>query len=252
MSEYNSRRLILKNFKCPLCQKDFKKLVQPQEKYYKCPNCFYDQCPEIIEIEPNPQKENTTKRENINSSNNNSDKNIKNNTNCENNTEERIEVLVCSGRIINGQLSIDHNNDSDEISDLFNDNIINNILSNILGLSNPAIIINREDFQNEENSPVEKNIINKLNHFKMEKKFCKKNENGELEFPKCTICLIEINEGTESISLPCEHMFHDKCITQWFGIHNTCPLCRFELSNKQFENKAFENPKDNDDSNQNL
>ena len=240
MNEYNSKRLILKNFKCPLCQIDFKRIVQTQEKFCKCPKCFFVHCPEI---DSKPQGENTANNININSSNNNS--NSTNRRHSENNEDESIKIVVCGGRIINGQLSID--SDNNEISDIFNDNIINSFLSNILGLSNPSIIINRIPFQNEENQPVEKNIINKLNHFKMDKKCCKKNEKGELEFPKCTICLIEINEGNESISLPCEHMFHAKCITQWFGIHNTCPICRLELTSKQFENKTVENEENNED-----
>ena len=53
----------------------------------------------------------------------------------------------------------------------------------------------------------------------------------------------------DCISLPCDHIFHQACITKWFEIHNTCPLCRFELSNKSFENKNGVN-QNNEDSNQ--
>ena len=143
-------------------------------------------------------------------------------------------------------------NNNDDIFNIFDENPIDNLLHNLLGFSDSIFIVNRIPFQEEENTSVEQNIINKLNHFKMEKKLCKKNKQGILEFPKCTICLFEISEGMDSISLPCKHIFHESCITQWFAIHNTCPLCRLELSNKQFENKNEVNQQNNTDSNQNL
>ena len=40
---------------------------------------------------------------------------------------------------------------------------------------------------------------------------------------------MEVKEGDDTILLPCGHMFHDNCVTKWLKIHNTCPLCRFEL-----------------------
>ena len=65
----------------------------------------------------------------------------------------------------------------------------------------------------------------------MEKKYCKKDDKdpNKLEFPECSICLMEVKEGDDTILLPCGHMFHDNCVTKWLKIHNTCPLCRFEL-----------------------
>ena len=232
MNEYNSRRMILKFFKCPHCQKDFKKLVIAQSKFSECPNCSYEQCSEIIKKEAKTEKGITKSFENINSSKDNPTRNNSNDT-TEDNKDENIRIFVYEGSIRNGRI---YSNDND-IFNFFNENPIDNILSNFLGLSDSVVIINRVPFQSEGNNPVEKNIIDKLNHFKMEKNLCKKNEQGKLEFPKCIICLLEINEGMNSISLPCDHIFHDKCIIQWFRMHNTCPLCRFEVSNKQFENK---------------
>jgi hypothetical protein len=65
----------------------------------------------------------------------------------------------------------------------------------------------------------------------MEKKYCKKDEKDpkKLEYPTCSICLMDINDGQNTILLPCGHMFHSDCVTKWLEIHNTCPLCRFEL-----------------------
>ena len=47
----------------------------------------------------------------------------------------------------------------------------------------------------------------------MEKKYGKENENdsNKLEFPEYSICLMEINEGQDTILIPCGYMFHDNC-----------------------------------------
>lgn len=39
---------------------------------------------------------------------------------------------------------------------------------------------------------------------------------------QCTICL----ETSTNIRLPCDHYFHEKCLTKWFEQQPTCPVCR--------------------------
>ncbi len=53
---------------------------------------------------------------------------------------------------------------------------------------------------------------------------------------------MDINEGQKTILLPCGHMFHDECITKWLNVHNTCPLCRFEVptDDPEYERKRNE------------
>ena len=44
----------------------------------------------------------------------------------------------------------------------------------------------------------------------------------------CPICQEDM-EGTETIKLDCGHVFHPKCIIDWFrSAHSQCPLCRAE------------------------
>ncbi|EKX35845.1 hypothetical protein GUITHDRAFT_79421, partial [Guillardia theta CCMP2712] len=43
----------------------------------------------------------------------------------------------------------------------------------------------------------------------------------------CAICQLALCEGTKE--MPCEHCFHEQCITNWLQIHNTCPCCRCEV-----------------------
>ena len=116
-------------------------------------------------------------------------------------------------------------------SNFFLDNFASNFISNFINPNTRIVFINNMQNQHQGNPPAAQTAIDKLKHFKMEKKYCKKNDKNpnKLEYPECSICLTEVNEGENTILLPCGHMFHDACVTKWLKIHNTCPLCRFEL-----------------------
>ncbi|KAJ4882309.1 hypothetical protein Rs2_32402 [Raphanus sativus] len=49
---------------------------------------------------------------------------------------------------------------------------------------------------------------------------------GEVE---CVICKEEMSEGRDVCEMPCQHLFHWKCILPWLSKRNTCPFCRFQL-----------------------
>ena len=49
---------------------------------------------------------------------------------------------------------------------------------------------------------------------------------------KCIICLEEFKNDDKSIYLPCFHLFHEKCITDWINMKKGfCPFCRTIINN---------------------
>ncbi|CAB9502068.1 protein ligase RNF181 [Seminavis robusta] len=47
---------------------------------------------------------------------------------------------------------------------------------------------------------------------------------------ECCICFEENNIHDKVVRLPCAHIFHSDCITDWLNRHCTCPTCRYELA----------------------
>lgn len=45
----------------------------------------------------------------------------------------------------------------------------------------------------------------------------------------CAICLEDFAIGEEATRVPCGHLYHDACVKKWLGMHNQCPVCRYEL-----------------------
>lgn len=48
---------------------------------------------------------------------------------------------------------------------------------------------------------------------------------------ECAVCLSEFGDNETLRLLPkCNHVFHPGCIDVWLAYHNTCPLCRANLT----------------------
>ena len=131
--------------------------------------------------------------------------------------------------VFNGPIG--HESFENPSTNFFLDNFASNFISNFLNPMTRIVFVNSMQNQHQGNPPASKTSLDKLKHFNMEKKYCKKDEKdpSKVEYPACSICLMDINEGQKTILLPCGHMFHDECVTKWLNLHNTCPLCRFEL-----------------------
>ncbi|EEF35262.1 zinc finger protein, putative [Ricinus communis] len=64
-----------------------------------------------------------------------------------------------------------------------------------------------------------------LEKLKNERHFAAAGQSGD----DCPICLEEICDGVELIKVPCNHIFHEKCIFRWLENRNSCPICRYEV-----------------------
>ena len=78
-----------------------------------------------------------------------------------------------------------------------------------------------------ENNDETNNILNQLILTKIED-INKLNDENK----KCVICLEDFKNNDKSIYLPCFHLFHEKCINNWFNMNKGfCPFCRTIINN---------------------
>lgn len=64
------------------------------------------------------------------------------------------------------------------------------------------------------------------------------------EMNQCAVCIDGFEKGIEVKQMPCKHVFHDYCILPWLELHNSCPVCRFELptDDSDYENRTRGHP----------
>lgn len=116
-------------------------------------------------------------------------------------------------------------------NDTFRDNFSSNFRSSFINNESLLDLLNqlRQRQRESRENPTSKEALSKMKTFKMDKTYCKKKDDGELENPNCIVCMTDIEMEAETLMIPCGHMFHIQCIKIWLEKHNTCPVCRFEL-----------------------
>ncbi|CDP18533.1 unnamed protein product [Coffea canephora] len=49
------------------------------------------------------------------------------------------------------------------------------------------------------------------------------------ELAQCAVCKDDFELGVLVKQMPCKHVYHKDCILPWLELHNSCPVCRYEL-----------------------
>lgn len=130
--------------------------------------------------------------------------------------------------------------------DFFSDNYASNFSSNFFDPMTRIIFIRtaaNHPGRDSSNRPATSEALKRLKKFKMDEDHAKKDNKGEIEYPSCSICLLEVNKGENTILVPCGHMYHEPCILKWFEVNNRCPVCRFDLI--EFQNTSSQQNQQN-------
>ena len=59
---------------------------------------------------------------------------------------------------------------------------------------------------------------------------------------ECSVCKEKYEIDNSTITMPCTHVFHTDCLMPWLDLHNSCPVCRYELKtdDPEYENRKKE------------
>ncbi|CAN8268987.1 unnamed protein product [Cochlearia groenlandica] len=82
--------------------------------------------------------------------------------------------------------------------------------------------------------PASKSSVDSLPTVKVTKDMLKS------EMNQCAVCMDEFEDGGDVKQMPCKHVFHQDCLLPWLQLHNSCPVCRYELptDDTDYENRA--------------
>ena len=128
-------------------------------------------------------------------------------------------------------------------SNFFNQGFSNNNPSGVRMIRIPMSFMGNGGGQNDLNemiermlhysreNPTDAAIVSELPETKIDdiKKLDKDKQN-------CVICMEDFKNGDKSTNLPCLHMFHTNCIQSWLKTQNTCPICKFKLTQDNINN----------------
>lgn len=85
------------------------------------------------------------------------------------------------------------------------------------------------------NPPASSREIEKLQRFKPTEENLKE---------ECPICKDNYKQTDQLMKMPCNHIFHETCLSSWLKLRNSCPNCRMELkTDNQFYEQLKESRK---------
>ncbi|PQQ02853.1 E3 ubiquitin-protein ligase RING1-like [Prunus yedoensis var. nudiflora] len=93
--------------------------------------------------------------------------------------------------------------------------------------NNPALEGTRQLAENDPNRygtpPASKSAVEGLPVVKISKELL------DSDSSQCAVCKDSFELGEEAKQMPCKHIYHSDCILPWLELHNSCPVCRYEL-----------------------
>ena len=108
--------------------------------------------------------------------------------------------------------------------------MMGNMRGNMMGQNDLNELIERMLHYTREN-PTDAAIVSELPETKID-------DINKLDNDKknCVICMEDFKNGDVTTNLPCLHMFHTNCIQSWLKTQNTCPICKFKLTQDNINN----------------
>ena len=136
-----------------------------------------------------------------------------------NNNNNQINIINNNNHNTNSNSSnnnnINSNNNNTNLNDNNNTSSSNNINERI-----PNSIFSDQNYRfKPRNREKTKNIKNKLTKTKFIKSLNKDKD-------CCIICLQEFKNGQNIYKLPCDHIFHIRCLNKEIKYRQKCPMCR--------------------------
>jgi len=253
----------LSKFFCHSCSREFDSQTAEsgEEGLVQCPFCKGDFCEELEntdnghfllsndgtapELRPADLSSN-----NLTNNTNSNGSNVNNQTGSNNSMPQGLTGIGSLFSSLLGQptsggqnviIQISHNNrlSGQQARSMAMPMVLSQILSSTLAPNPDAVsdanfenlldFLMRNDPNSYGNPPASEDSIQKLAKIKMtaeDIKVCN----------ECTVCQETFEEGEEIMKLPCEHYFHENCVTTWLKMHNSCPTCRKEIPGEATNN----------------
>ncbi|KAL1803587.1 hypothetical protein DCAR_0935285 [Daucus carota subsp. sativus] len=60
------------------------------------------------------------------------------------------------------------------------------------------------------------------------------------DLAQCAVCQDDFEKDMVVKQMPCKHVYHSECLLPWLELHNSCPVCRYELptDDPDYENRV--------------